>query len=279
MCKVNETSKYRWEKSEVLSDKKLKEVAESELSKAEKDIENKWKEIKKNEVDKEKEGQEGNFFVKIWKGFGEEERRRKKFIRNPYRIEIEKRKYGIDIYHKWDEQKGAISFSDLDLIEYYNPKETKLIYGAHIIAASIILLMVLSTIIIACLMRDFYSEKLQILSFFKLGDVIVSFLSRIFIVGIILLSVYLCIGYGVIIDKRKRDISWRVKNKEKNTLSYIRLCLLMDMNFNSGITFVYYIMYFVMLSWLSYIYIYICIYSIDLLHHIFETFIVLSFLY
>ena len=279
MCKVNEKSKYRWEKSEVLSDKKLKEVTESELSKAEKDIENEWKEIKKNEVDKEKEDQEGNFFVKIWKGFSKE-KKKKKIIRNPYRIEIEKRKYGIDIYHEWDKEEGAISFYDLDLIEYYNPKETKLIYGAHIIATiSIILLMVLSTIIIACLMRDFYSGKLQILTFFKLGDVIVSFQSKKFIEVIILLSVYLCIGYGVIIDKRKNDISWRVKNKETNTLSKIRLSLLMDMNFNSAITFAYFLIYFVILIRLYYIYIYIRIYinSDVLLHHSFKTFIALAF--
>lgn len=53
----------------------------------------------------------------------------------------------------------------------------------------------------------------------------------------------------------------------------------MDMNFNSGITFVYYIIYFIMLNWLSYIYRYIAIYinSNILLHHSFKTFIVLAF--
>ena len=275
MFKVNETSKYRREKSEVLSDKKLKEIAEAELSKAEKDIENQWKKINKNGGDKENEAQKGNYCVKCGKRLENKNKRsqkkeEKKFSRDPYRIEIEKRKYGIDIYHKYDKKEGTISFYDLDLIEYYNTNKIKLIYGVHIIAASIIIiLMVLSTIIIACLMPDFYSEKLQILSL----------LSKIVIVGIILLFVYLCIGCGVIIDKRKRDVSWRKKNKEKNALSDIRLWLLMDMNFNSGITFVYYIIYFIMLNWLSYIYRYIAIYinSNILLHHSFKTFIVLAF--
>ena len=105
-------------------------------------------------------------------------------------------------------------------------------------------------------MRRFYSEKIQILSFFKLYDSIVSLPAIILIAGIILLFVYIFVGYRVIIDKRKSDISWRVKNKEKNAISYIRLCLLMDMNFNSGITLAYYVIYLIMFYCISVIYIY-----------------------
>lgn len=210
------------------------------MAEAEKEIENKRKEIKK--------------------------RGEKNSLEIPYRIEIEKRKYGIDIYHKWDETEGTISFYDLDLIEYYNAKKIKWIYGTHIIAAIINISMVLSTIIIACLMRRFYSEKIQILSFFKLYDSIVSLPVIILIAGIILLFVYIFVGYRVIIDKRKSDISWRVKNKEKNAISNIRLCLLMDMNFNSGITLAYYFIYIIMFYGISVIYIYIIRYCILLCH-------------
>ena len=64
MCKVNETSTYSRKKSEILSDKNLKEVAKAKLSEAEKIIENKWKEINKNGGDKENEAQKGNYCVK-----------------------------------------------------------------------------------------------------------------------------------------------------------------------------------------------------------------------
>ena len=90
MFKVNETSKYRREKSEVLSDKKLKEVAEAELAKAEKDIENQWKKINKNGDDKENEAQRGNYCVKCGKRLENKNKRsQKKEEKNSEEIRIE----------------------------------------------------------------------------------------------------------------------------------------------------------------------------------------------
>ena len=63
MCKVKETPRYRMKKSEILSDKNLKEVVETKFSEMEKEIENKWREInKKEEVGAHKNNEDNLLF-------------------------------------------------------------------------------------------------------------------------------------------------------------------------------------------------------------------------
>lgn len=119
MFKVNETSKYRREKSEVLSDKKLKEVAEAELSKAEKEIENKWREI----INK-----------------GDKDRKDKEFKKHPRVIKIDD-KQQIAVYHKCDKKKRTVDIYDLVFLETYKPKFRYFIYMYYFLVGIAIIYM------------------------------------------------------------------------------------------------------------------------------------------
>lgn len=231
MCKVKETPRYRMKKSEILSDKNLKEVVETKFSEMEKEIENKWREInKKEEVGAHKNNEDNllfslqNYYRKT-KNKIDKFRKDREFIKHPRVIEIDD-KQQIEVYLKYEEKKRAVDIDDLVFLETYKPKFRYFIYIYYFFVGIAIIYMLA--------MRSYFSNE---------------FGNKVFF--LIYLSVYIGIVCLGIKEKKSRSIFWRNKNEPK-VLSFFRLFFLQDSDINSNFAFIYILINFTMLLMIDY---------------------------
>lgn len=232
MCKVKETPRYRMKKSEILSDKNLKEVVETKFSEMEKEIENKWREInKKEEVGAHKNNEDNllfslqNYYRKI-KNKIDKVIKDREFIKHPRVIKIDD-KQQIEVYLKYEEKKRAVDIDDLVFLETYKPKFRYFLYIYYFLVGIAIIYMLA--------MRFYFSNELGNKVFF---------------------SIYLSVYIGIIVclgikEKKSRSIFWRNKN-EPNVLSWFRLFFLQDSDINSNVAFIYILINFTMVLMIDY---------------------------